>query len=198
MGIVGHPPRILAGFDGSAASYDALHLAGAFAQIKNGRLDVAAVLLHHPLERRVLADPDDAAAYFNRVFAKASEGLPGVAMSCWELQASDFSATRALIDLAENEGVELVVVGSTHRGPMGRVIPGALGERLVQSAPCPVAIAPRGFADRARFRHGVVGVGYQGPQDSEPAVEWSQPARPGARREGSRHRRGGHAALGMA
>ena len=73
MGIVAHPPRILAGFDGSAASYDALHLAGAFAQIKNGRLDVAAVLLHHPLERRVLADPDDAAAYFNRVF----EGVRG-------------------------------------------------------------------------------------------------------------------------
>lgn len=165
--------RILAGFDGSAASRDALHLARALAQIKDGQLDVAAVLLHHPLERRAVADPDDAAAYFDRVFSEARRELPGVRISRWELQASDLSAAQALNNLAEQEDVDLIVVGSTHRGALGRVVPGSLSARLANAAPCPVAIAPRGFAGGERFRRGVVGVGYQG-QDCETALEWSQ------------------------
>ncbi|MET0972131.1 MAG: universal stress protein, partial [Thermoleophilaceae bacterium] len=39
-----------------------------------------------------------------------------------------------------------IVVGSTHRGAIGHVLPGGVGERLLHGAPCPVAIAPRGYA----------------------------------------------------
>jgi nucleotide-binding universal stress UspA family protein len=38
----------------------------------------------------------------------------------------------------------LVVLGSTHRGRLGRVLPGSTAERLIHGAPCPIAVVPRG------------------------------------------------------
>jgi nucleotide-binding universal stress UspA family protein len=40
----------------------------------------------------------------------------------------------------------LVVLGSTHRGRLGRVLPGSTAERLIHGAPCPVAVVPRDHA----------------------------------------------------
>lgn len=50
--------------------------------------------------------------------------------------------------LARAHGADLVVLGSTHRGPVGRVVPGATVERLLGEPPCAVAVAPPGFAER--------------------------------------------------
>jgi nucleotide-binding universal stress UspA family protein len=36
-----------------------------------------------------------------------------------------------------------VVVGSTHRGPLGRTFPGSTGDRLLQGSACPVLVVPR-------------------------------------------------------
>jgi nucleotide-binding universal stress UspA family protein len=41
---------------------------------------------------------------------------------------------------------QLLVLGSTHRGPHGRVRPGSTAERLIGGSPCPVAVVPHGFA----------------------------------------------------
>jgi nucleotide-binding universal stress UspA family protein len=55
------------------------------------------------------------------------------------------SAAHALHTVAEGEHASLVVVGSTHVGTIGRVLPGATGERLLHGAPCAVAIVPEGY-----------------------------------------------------
>ena len=70
--------------------------------------------------------------------------------------------------LAERIGAALVVVGSTRRGPVGRVVPGSTGERLLHGSPCPVAIVPRGYARGRSDR--TVGVGYDGSDESEAAL----------------------------
>jgi nucleotide-binding universal stress UspA family protein len=80
----------------------------------------------------------------------------------------DMSPPRALHDRAERTAAALVVVGSTRRGPVGRVVPGSTGERLLHGSPCPVAIVPRGFADAAEIQR--VGVGYDGSEESEVAL----------------------------
>ncbi len=51
----------------------------------------------------------------------------------------------SLAELARSEGADLVVLGSTHRGPLGRIVPGATVGHLLGEAPCAVAIAPPGF-----------------------------------------------------
>ena len=50
----------------------------------------------------------------------------------------------------EAEHAELIVVGSSHTGRLGRVAPGSTGERLLHGAPCAVAIVPDGYRTRAR------------------------------------------------
>jgi nucleotide-binding universal stress UspA family protein len=56
------------------------------------------------------------------------------------------STVRALHDAAIALDAALLIVGSSHRGPLLRVMPGGVGERLLHAAPCALAIAPRGFA----------------------------------------------------
>ena len=81
------------------------------------------------------------------------------------------SAPRGLHGLADELGADLIVVGSSHRGKLGRVLAGSVGERLLHGAPCAVAVAPRGFAERRRVSLEVIGVGYDGRPESELALE---------------------------
>ena len=50
------------------------------------------------------------------------------------------------------------MVGSTERGRMGRVLPGSTAQRLMHSAPCPIAVVPRGWQRSDGLR--TIGVGY--------------------------------------
>ena len=70
--------------------------------------------------------------------------MPGP--SRWEKIRDALAAPRDIASLAAfRVAFGLIVVGSSHRGPAGRVLPGGVGERLLHGAPCPVAIAPRGY-----------------------------------------------------
>jgi nucleotide-binding universal stress UspA family protein len=51
---------------------------------------------------------------------------------------------RGLARTVEETGPRLVVVGSTRRGRLGRVLPGSTAERLIHGSPCPVAVVPHG------------------------------------------------------
>jgi nucleotide-binding universal stress UspA family protein len=88
-----------------------------------------------------------------------------------------------LAELARSERADLVVLGSTHRGPVGRIVPGATVAHLLDEAPCAVAVAPPGFAhpgsgDGWRPLEGegkdagmrVLGVGFDGSRASRAAL----------------------------
>jgi nucleotide-binding universal stress UspA family protein len=55
------------------------------------------------------------------------------------------SIPRGLTELVDQHGADLVVVGSSSSGLLGRVALGSVTERLVHTAKVPVAIAPRGY-----------------------------------------------------
>lgn len=92
---------------------------------------------------------------------------------------------RDLGELARAHEADLIVLGSTHRSGLGRVIPGSTLEHLLGEAPCAVAVAPPGFAkpdgaegswrplqaegDDPGLR--VVGVGYDGSAAAAHALE---------------------------
>ena len=90
---------------------------------------------------------DDARATLDRM----KEGLEGVEDVVTEAIA-DLSPARALQELAVRESAALVVLGSTHRGTLGRVIAGTTAERLLHGAPCSVAVVPDGFRMHADTR----------------------------------------------
>jgi nucleotide-binding universal stress UspA family protein len=61
------------------------------------------------------------------------------------VQLESTSAARALHEAAEERDAGLLVVGSTGRGTVGRVLVGSTAERLMHGAPCPIAIVPHGW-----------------------------------------------------
>jgi nucleotide-binding universal stress UspA family protein len=81
------------------------------------------------------------------------------------------SGTRALHDLAEREQASLVAIGSSGRGRVGRVLPGAVTDRLLHGAPCPVAVAPVGFSfEDAAALPRLIGVAFTDTPDGRAAL----------------------------
>jgi nucleotide-binding universal stress UspA family protein len=85
------------------------------------------------------------------------------------LEASS-SPARGLHDTAVSEQADLIVVGSSHHGPLGRVLLGSVGERLLSGAPCAVAVAPRGYAARKPRRFGMIAVAFDGSPEARVAL----------------------------
>lgn len=91
----------------------------------------------------------DAAADARAVGAPALENLAergrraGVAARAVRL--ADADAAAALLDLVEEVGAELLVIGVRHRTAIGKLLLGSTAQRLVLEAACPVLAvkAPR-------------------------------------------------------
>ena len=63
------------------------------------------------------------------------------------------------------------MVGSSHRGKLGRIFPGSVGESLLRGAPCAVAVAPRGFARREHAGFHRIGIAYDGSEEADLALK---------------------------
>ena len=72
----------------------------------------------------------------------------GVALKTTALSGP--SAAHVIHNLSQDLHAGLVVLGSSHRGTIGRIALGSTADRLLHGTPCPVAVAPRGFAERMR------------------------------------------------
>jgi nucleotide-binding universal stress UspA family protein len=78
------------------------------------------------------------------------------------------SPARGLHEHAAVTGAELIAVGTTHRGPFGRLAPGSVGMHLLHGAPCPVLVVPAECGDGPIE---TIGVAYDGREESRPALE---------------------------
>lgn len=81
-----------------------------------------------------------------------------------------WSVPRALEHVVTREHRDLLVVGSSRRGPRGRVRIGKRTRQLLCNLHCPLAVAPRGLADAAERRLLHIAVGYDGSEESHAAV----------------------------
>ena len=76
---------------------------------------------------------------------------------------------RGLHEVAEQQRADLLVVGSTRHALLGRVLMGDDCRAALNGAPCPLGIAPRGYA-LAPHSMRRLGVGYDGSPGSEAAL----------------------------
>lgn len=81
------------------------------------------------------------------------------------------SPARVLQDLAEAEQAVLIALGSSRKGVLGRTLNGSIGISLMHGAPCAVAVAPQGYADREQHRLLKIAVGFDGHPESWAALE---------------------------
>lgn len=154
----------------SERSRDGLALARILAQAVGTRLVLVAIF---PVDARSASVEPGAHA---RALAEEAEStlerlarsLTGVLSESRALPCT--SVARGLQQVAEAEDALAIVVGPSHRGALGRIVPGSVGERLLHEAPCPVAVAPRGYSGIASTRIGRIGVGYVETPESGAAL----------------------------
>lgn len=72
------------------------------------------------------------------------------------------SVPSGLVEVAEKEGADVIVVGNSSHGVLGRVSLGGVTNHLVHSSPVPIALAPRGFRADVEARVRRVNAAYGG------------------------------------
>jgi nucleotide-binding universal stress UspA family protein len=134
--------RVMVGVDGREGGRDAIALARClgkpgsavtFAHVygvpgPGGRAGVLALQLETEAAERLLADEAVRA---------------GSRAELWAIH--DRSVAHGLHHLAAQRGTDLIVLGSGHRGLLGRTLLGDDARSVLRRAPCAVAIAPRGY-----------------------------------------------------
>ena len=159
--------KVIVGIDGTSGGRDALALAGTLADAESRLLLVHAF----PYESRPTRGSVEGFADLLR--ADAEGLLAEIAGGDPSLQARavpDGSPARALHEVAEDEGADLIVVGSCHhRGAVGRLLLGDVTRSTLHGARCPVAIAPRDYRERPRPLRSI-GVGYERTPQAEAAL----------------------------
>jgi nucleotide-binding universal stress UspA family protein len=165
--------KVIVGFDASEQSDDALVLGQALAEVYGAELHVAVVLprTRVPFEGAI-AGGQVSAQLEERLYESAQHRLEGTEFIRASLdgELGGRSAARALYEYAGEQDADLIVVGSSHRGKVGRILPGSVGESLLRGAPCAVAVAPRGFAQREHVEFRVVGAAYDGSEEANRAL----------------------------
>jgi nucleotide-binding universal stress UspA family protein len=109
---------------------------------------VVAVAVHPWPIREDDDDPEPLYAESRQIVVEAVERLRAELGVDTRL-VQQMSVPRALDAFAREHEAGLVVVGSTRRGRAERVLLGSSAERLLQGAPCAVALAPRGYTRSA-------------------------------------------------
>lgn len=160
--------RLLVGFDGSNGGCDALELARALALGGDDTsVLVITVVPHGPAPGGSGAPASDAATAAASQFAEARELLGGLEV---ETRAVGGSPAAAMTELAESEGIDLIVVGSPHRGAVGRALIGSVADSLLHGSPRPVVVAPRGYAGERHEPFRRIAVGHDGTPEADAAL----------------------------
>lgn len=153
---------IVAGYEGSASSEDALALARGVLDAAGDRLVVGCVYEYQPLGGH-LASGDLAAGVARRGCMAVRSGraestaVPGV------------SPAEGLSSLAAATHADLVVVGSARRALRGRLLRGSTADGMLRRGVCSVAIAPSGYRGH-HHRFQTVGVIFDGTPPSRAAI----------------------------
>jgi nucleotide-binding universal stress UspA family protein len=139
-------PKIIVGVDESDRSKDAVALAAQLARGSGAELVLVCAYPYDDRPSRVSNAEfrGTLCADAEKAIRRAQEGIPDLPMSTPRTIA-ERSPAKAIQTAATSERASLIVIGSSRRGAVGRVLAGTTAERLLHGAPCPVAVAPTGF-----------------------------------------------------
>ena len=131
--------QILVGIDRTPA-HEAVSLATALAVLTGSELVLGAVYGYDSGNFGGLSWPprEDADGWLK----EAESRLDGQGLPWRSLKVGAESVAEGLVSLAERESASMIVLGSSHRGAMGRVLAGSTVRRVIHGAPCAVAVAP--------------------------------------------------------
>jgi len=160
--------RLLVGYDGSDGGHDALELARGAAEAGGTAVVVVTVVLCGPLPMSYAILDEEEEQRAEPLFAEARRRLGDLEV---ETRAFGGGTPAGVInDLAERESFKSIVVGSPHRGPVGRTLLGSVANGLLHGAPCDVVVAPRGYASEERWPLRTIAVAYDDTPEAKAAL----------------------------
>lgn len=155
--------RLLVGIGPSEHRGDALALAATLCELTGARPTILRVV---PVARYLLGDDPELALELETrdELAAAAEQLarfePRTRAACGS------SVARAFFEVAEDEHTSLIVVGSTQRGRLDRLLAGRTALGLLQGARGAVAVAPLGYGRSSERAIARIGVAVDGSEES--------------------------------
>jgi len=134
--------KVIVGYDGRDGGKDAVALA---LQLAGGDAEIVLVTgfpheeypnraTQRDFERAMREDAE-------KILGEAAETSPRLRTHA-EPGATPPSAIK---HLAAVERADLIVIGSSHRGRLGRILMGDTAAAVMHDAPCPVLVAPKGY-----------------------------------------------------
>lgn len=160
--------RLLVGHDGSDGGRDALELARILGSEENAGALVVTVIPYGPLPTRFRRLERDAAAEAEPLLAEARERLGDLSVETRAFGGG--SPAGVITELTEAEPIDMIVVGSPHRGAVGRTLAGSVAEGVLHGAPCDVAVAPAGYAKDGHGSLRLIAVAYDGTPEAKLAL----------------------------
>jgi nucleotide-binding universal stress UspA family protein len=152
--------RTTVAYDGSDRAEDALALALRLRDPDGGELFLACAVAERPWRRAMARD-------VLPMLEAARHAVPAGIRVALRTPSSS-SPARGLTELAEAERADLVVIGSSRRSPSGRIWLERTAGRLLQGAPCAVAVAPADVRASETFHH--IGIAYDGSAEATGAL----------------------------
>lgn len=162
--------RLLVGFDGSDGGRDALELARVLASETEASVVVATVLFGGPLPLELAHLEEHEARDAELLFEQARGVLSGIELETRPYGGGSPAAILTQLAEDEDEHFDAIVVGSPHRGSLGRVLIGSVARNLLNGGPRAVFVAPRGYADEQHDPFRRIAVGYDGSPESKQAL----------------------------
>jgi nucleotide-binding universal stress UspA family protein len=162
------PRRVLVGYDDSEGAQDAVRLARTLCASDAEVLLVNVLPYPGPLPVAYRLLGYDEAPAWKTFFKDAEDELAGLTVAHRSYVGG--SPAKVLNDIAESEDIDLVVVGSPHRGAIGRTFVGSVAEGLLHGASVAVIAAPRGYRERVHDGFARVVVGYDGSTEADVAL----------------------------
>lgn len=161
--------KLLVGYDGSEGGRDALELARVLGEASRASVLVVIVLPYGPLPVPYEILEEEEAQRAQPLFEEARKRLGGL-----EVETRAFgggSPAGVINDLAEKEEGDTIVVGSPHRGVVGRVVIDSVADGLLHGAPCEVVVAPSGYAGEVQIPFRTIAVAYDDTPEAKAALE---------------------------
>jgi nucleotide-binding universal stress UspA family protein len=160
---------IVVGVDGREGGRDALALGGRLQRLFGGELFAVYAYAYDLFATRGPSPDLETIVHRNASELVESE-VDRAGVKAHAAAVPDGSPARALHKAAKWHASDLVVVGSDHQGPIGRVLGGDVTLGTLHGARCPVVVAPRGYAEHAKDLE-AIGVGYDGSPEARAAAE---------------------------
>jgi nucleotide-binding universal stress UspA family protein len=125
--------RILVGYDGSNAAKEALKLTKKFAGALDAKVDVVTSMAKATEgEQDIVLQAEKWLEYAQSIFEKDK-------IDCaTHLLIRGLSAEEDIVKFAEDNSIDLIVVGVKRRSKVGKIIMGSTAQYVIIKAPCPV------------------------------------------------------------